>query len=338
MKRAPTHISHLCVILTALLLSSCPNPKVNPKVAREIGTEIASGVAGGAASAVVTNFFTQSKSKAKPSEQSLISLKPDQSLATEARIAEIKEAVKFVNETEAQAYRNLNSNLLERAYVGEALQLRQALVNGLKEQKVYQIATLHNQQFNDFQISSDGTTAKVEMTEKWSNELYSIDTNTLIGQFPLYEAPQVAYLQKDSNGWRISAISFKSDPPKFVPAQQSPQPTQSPTTVSGWGAVCLKNGTGANIIYSYRWGNNSWKKETLEAGSSSWYSWDYSSGGYPSPKFTVSFDYDMSSNSNFREYDLKKNKVSEKSCKKAKNYSFKYTDNSKNFIDLYSTD
>lgn len=66
----------------------------------------------------------------------------------------------------AQAYRNLNPNLLDRAYTGKALQLRQTLVNNLADQKVYQATTLYNQQFHDFKISSNGSIAKVEMTEK----------------------------------------------------------------------------------------------------------------------------------------------------------------------------
>lgn len=332
--RVPTYIGYFCAIYAVLLLSGCKNPKV----VREVGKEMFGKVAEGTASAVITNFFTQSKSEAKPPEQNLSSLKADQSLAAEARIAEIKEAINFANETEAQAYRSLNPNLLERVYTGKALQLRQALVNGLAEQKVYQVRTLHNQQFSDFQINSDGTIAKVEMTEKWSSEVYSNETNTLIGQFPLHDVPQVVYLQKNSSGWLISAISFKGDPPEFIPAQQSPQPTQSPTTISGWGIVCLRNDTEATISYFYRWGSDDWKKYSLEAGSSDWYAWDYSSGGYPSPQFTVSFDYDMSSNSNFKEYNLKKNKSLEKSCEEAKSYSFKYTDDSKNFIDLYGSD
>lgn len=225
MKHTPTYIGCIFAICTVLLLNGCKNSKI----AGEVGKEVAGKLAEGAASAAVTSFFTQSKSEAKQPEQALSSLKADQSLADEVRIAEIKEAINFANETEVRTSRNLNPNLLDRAYTGKALQLRQTLVSDLADQKVYQTKTLHNQQFHDFKISSDGSIAKVEMTEKWSSELYSSDTNTLIGQFPLHDIPQVIYLQKDSNGWRISAIVFQGDPPEFIPAQPQIEPSPSPS-------------------------------------------------------------------------------------------------------------
>lgn len=222
MKHTPTYIGCLFAIYTVLLLNGCKNSK--------IAGEVAGKLAEGAASAAVTSFFTQSKSEAKQPEQGLSSLKADQSLAAEARIAEIKEAINLANEIEAQAYRNLNPNSLASIYVGKALQLRQTLVNTLATEKVYQVETLHDQQFHDFKVSSDSSIAKVEMTEKWSSKLYSSDTNTLVGQFPLHNVPQVVYLQKDSNGWRISAIVFQGDSPESVPAQsqQEIEPSPSP--------------------------------------------------------------------------------------------------------------
>ncbi len=226
MQHTPPYIGCLFAIYTVLLLSSCKNSKI----AGEVGKEVAGKLAEGAASAAVTSFFTQSKSEAKQPEQDLSSLKADQSLAAEERVAEIKEAINLANEIEAQAYRNLSPNSLANIYTGKALQLRQTLVNTLAAEKVYQVETLHNQQFHDFKVSSDSSIAKVEMTERWSSRLYSSDTNTLVGQFLLHDVPQVVYLQKDSNGWRISAIVFQDDSPEFIPAQSQQEIDPSPSS------------------------------------------------------------------------------------------------------------
>jgi hypothetical protein len=217
MKPFAFYKSFLWVIYVALFLNGCKNPEIT----KDFGKVVVGGVSSGAASAL-TNFFISSKSQAQLPDRNLNYLIANSSLANEARIAEIKEAINFANATEVKAYRSLNPNLLDRAYTGKALQLRQTLVNNLADQKTYQIGTLHNQQFNDFKISSDGSIAKVEMIEKWSSELYSSNTNTLIGQFPLHDVPQVVYLEKDSSGWRISAIVFQGDSPEFIPVQQSP--------------------------------------------------------------------------------------------------------------------
>ncbi len=334
MRRVSAYMIYFCITCTALFLSSCRDPKV----AGEVGKVVVGKLAEGAASAAITNFFTQSKSDAKQTEQDLSSLKSNQSLAAEAKIAEIKEVINLADQTEIQALRDLNADLLDRAYVGKALQLRQNLVNDLKNQKTYQIGTLHSQQFHDFKINSEGSIAKVELTEKWSSELYSSDTNTLLGKFLPHVVPQVVYLQKDSSDWRISAVTFQGDPPEFVPAQQSPQPSQSNSTSSSWGVVCLVNNTEDKVVYAYRWGDEDWKKYSLEAGSSHWYSWNHSSGSDAFPKFSVRFDNNLSSDSNFKEYELEKNNASEQSCEKAKNYRFKYTDRSQSFIDLYGDD
>jgi hypothetical protein len=49
----------------------------------------------------------------------------------------------------------------------------------------------------------------------------------------------------------------------------------------------LRNDTEATISYFYRLGNDDWKKSSLEAGASHGYAWNYSSGGYPSPKLSL---------------------------------------------------
>ena len=56
------------------------------------------------------------------------------------------------------------------------------------------------------------------------------------------------------------------------------------------GAVCLKNPTSYKINYSYRWGEEEWQSQSVDAESNRWHWWPYTGSERTSPKFSIRFD------------------------------------------------
>ncbi|MFK8186200.1 MAG: hypothetical protein AB8B99_22725 [Phormidesmis sp.] len=99
---------------------------------------------------------------------------------------------------------------------------------------------------------------------------------------------------------------------------------QSPSSSAGSaGAICLQNPTSYKLYYKYRWGSGQWESDSLDAGSSSRYWWNYSAGSQTSPTFQIEFDNSMSKGYTPSSYNLSRNIVSQRfSCSDAKRYAF----------------
>lgn len=182
---------------------------------------MAEGVASGVAGAVAT-YFVSNNSQAKPPEQNLITLKADQGIDNEAKMAELKAAIELASEAEIRAEQTLNSNLLNNTHKGVALQRKQTLISNLNSNNAYMVSILHSQQFHNFQISSDGSTAKVYLTERWSSKVHQKETNTIIGYYQPDDISQTIYLQKSADRWFVFAINFQDNAPQLiVPTRQT---------------------------------------------------------------------------------------------------------------------
>ncbi|MFZ1754259.1 MAG: hypothetical protein WBO46_20080 [Caldilineaceae bacterium] len=104
------------------------------------------------------------------------------------------------------------------------------------------------------------------------------------------------------------------------------KPSTTTTTSSAetpYAVVCLVNKTNRDINYSYRWGDNEWKSQSVSANSSRYHSWTYAAGSHSSPDFRVRYDADFTSGTDYKQYVLKRYRNSKKSCNGAKKYEFK---------------
>jgi hypothetical protein len=220
--RILAYTSYFFVAQILLLVNSCGSPQANRMVGTAIGT-------------VITGVITQSSDQ-KPTKAAVVdSPSASSSISNEAKTAEIKEFIKFVDDIEIQAFRNLNPNILSRAYTGQALQRLEHQINELREQNVYKASTLEGQQFHDIKISPDGTFAKAEITEKWSTEVFTTETNKLLGKYPPYDTTQIVYLEKSQNQWRVSSVEFQGESKaKFVRVDEVPQQANTEERTPIW--------------------------------------------------------------------------------------------------------
>ncbi|MBX3051886.1 MAG: hypothetical protein KF753_10455 [Caldilineaceae bacterium] len=115
-------------------------------------------------------------------------------------------------------------------------------------------------------------------------------------------------------------------PPPVRGSSGSSAPSTTTTTSSAetpYAVVCLVNKTNRDINYSYRWGDNEWKSQSVSANSSRYHSWTYAAGSHSSPDFRVRYDADFTSGTDYKQYVLKRYRNSKKSCNGAKKYEFK---------------
>lgn len=104
-----------------------------------------------------------------------------------------------------------------------------------------------------------------------------------------------------------------------------------------YAVLCIRNETNLDINYSYRWGNGSWKKSKVSLGGSKWHSYSYDyPGENRSPTFYIDFDYSLRDGQNLRkDYVLDKQAAQDQKCSQGAQYLFKYTNSTRDNIDLY---
>lgn len=204
------HISYTCFYATsiALLLSSCKSleSKANTDTSQNIASR---------ATTTLTTSFVSNKAHAQTPQQNLITIKPEDGAKAETAIDELKNAIKFADDIDREVNQSLNTNILSKAYTGDELQKKQKFVSELKSHQTYIYSKLRKQVFHNFQISSDGSTAKVDLTETWSHKIFSQQSNELLAKSPASDVPQTNYLQKTKNGWLIYNTVFNGAPPTF---------------------------------------------------------------------------------------------------------------------------
>lgn len=112
------------------------------------------------------------------------------------------------------------------------------------------------------------------------------------------------------------------------------EPISNEAGPNQFAVVCIVNESGINVNFSYRWGDGSWNSRSTEAGHSRWFSWKYAPGGSSSPRFQITFDYDLRSGRDSRKtYTLDRYAAPFEDCNYGKKYKFMRTGD---FIDLYS--
>lgn len=107
------------------------------------------------------------------------------------------------------------------------------------------------------------------------------------------------------------------------------------THIMPYGVVCLINKTNLNISYSYRWGDQEWKSDSIKPGHRSWYWWNYAKGNPGSPKFHIAFDNNTASGYQGKEYWLKRQAAPEHTCDRAYRYNFSHVNGNKTLVDIY---
>ncbi len=191
----------------ALLLISCKSFE-SKKV--DIDTsEIASR-----ATNTLTASYVSNQINAQTPQQNLITIKASDGVEAESKIDELKNTIKLADDIDKEVNQSLNPNILSKVYIGDELQKKQAFINELKSDKVYVYSRLRKQVFHNFQISSDGSTARVDCTETWSHKIFS-QSNELLAKSEALDVPQTNYLLRTKNGWLISRTVFGGNPPTF---------------------------------------------------------------------------------------------------------------------------
>jgi hypothetical protein len=193
----------------ALLLSSCSikSEKANADTSsKDLASRTTSTLAAS---------YLSSQTDAQTLQQNFVSLKPEDGLKAEVEIDKLKSAIKLADDIDREAYQSLNTDILSKAYTGSELQKKQNFVNELKSHKTYIYSRLRKQVFHNFQISPDGYTARVDLTETWSHKIFSQKSNELLAKSPALDVPQVNYLQKTENGWLITRTVFSGNAPTF---------------------------------------------------------------------------------------------------------------------------
>lgn len=101
--------------------------------------------------------------------------------------------------------------------------------------------------------------------------------------------------------------------------------------------VCIYNQTDETINFAYRWGDGSWTQTSVRPGGGRSIRWayDYPDEGW-SPRFSVKFDADLSSRTDWTYYVLKPLGAETTDCDEyGHDYDFKYLGGSTTYIDLF---
>ncbi|OKH43581.1 hypothetical protein NIES2101_30255 [Calothrix sp. HK-06] len=205
------HVIYTCFYATsiALLLTSCKSLE-----SKKVNTDTSENIASRTTATLATSFAS-SQASAQTLQQNLITIKPEDGAEAEKKIDELKNAIKNADDIDREVNQSLNSDVLSKAYTGEELQKKQKLVSELKSHQTYIYSKLRKQVFHNFQISSDGSTAKVDLTETWSHKIFSLESNQLLAKSPGSDVPQTNYLRKTKSGWLVYNTVFNGAPPAF---------------------------------------------------------------------------------------------------------------------------
>jgi hypothetical protein len=89
-----------------------------------------------------------------------------------------------------------------------------------------------------------------------------------------------------------------------------------------YAVVCLRNESGINIVYCYKWGDEKWRDDTLSENDHWSYFMEYGEGSRTSPNFFVKFDTDLSSRTKYIEKQLGRYASNKKLCDYGRKYYF----------------
>ena len=98
-----------------------------------------------------------------------------------------------------------------------------------------------------------------------------------------------------------------------------------PTNAQNWykyAVINITNLVDETIYYSYRWGNGTWRSDSVNPGICAYYCYEYSYGSQSSPNFQIRFDSDMSTLTYWKIYNLDRYAARYCDCEDGKKYYF----------------
>jgi len=101
--------------------------------------------------------------------------------------------------------------------------------------------------------------------------------------------------------------------------------------------ISIVNETRANLVISWRWGDDDWKQSRLGPSARHWFSYKYAQANQNrSPDFHLKFDADTSSAKDPEPRKLRGYAAPEESYDLGRKYAFRYDSPSKRYIELYA--
>jgi hypothetical protein len=147
------------------------------------------------------------------------------------------------------------------------------------------------------------------------------------GRLNIYSSSNQASVFMSGTATIPDGLGVKQPPltqPDGIPPCKPPTP---------YGLVCLVNRTDWAINYSYKWGDGDWQSTKVNAHGNRSHWWNYAPGSHSSPNFTVRFDADFTSSTDYKKYYLTRYQASDTSCWEGKVYNFQKI--GPNAIDLF---
>jgi hypothetical protein len=129
----------------------------------------------------------------------------------------LEDTIRSADAAEIQAYRTFNPVPLARFYGRDLLANHIANLQENARNQVFFVNRLHQQRFEAFSVSPDGTRAQVRLTEFWSKDIHSVATGRCVSHIHERPVPQTLSLELTNEGWRIHSAEFHTnDSPQLV--------------------------------------------------------------------------------------------------------------------------
>ena len=120
----------------------------------------------------------------------------------------LEDTIRSADAAEIQVYRTFNPVPLARFYGRDLLANHIANLQENARNQVFFVNRLHQQHFESFSVSPDGTRAQVRLTEFWSKDIHSVATGRCVSHIHERPLPQTLSLQLTNEGWRIDSAEF----------------------------------------------------------------------------------------------------------------------------------
>ena len=128
--------------------------------------------------------------------------------------AELIAAIRYSDDIEAEARRELDPSLLSKAFTGEALRAGVEVIRSQKSKGVYADESLEDQEILSVKMSPDESGAEVQVIETWSTVYYWLANQKCAWRMQSQRTPQTIHLQRRESGWMVSSILFDIQAPK----------------------------------------------------------------------------------------------------------------------------
>jgi len=193
--------------------TAAANPDPAPAKSNKVLYIVIGAVAGIILLAVIANMSSSDNSYTPPTETSPTTSTVPAAVETEttpgiseAVKAELISAIRLADNAEINAYFSLSPAALYASYTGEALKTLLSEIETLKNNDLFASQTLDHQEFQAFNLTTDGQEADVKLEETWTTMYSRISTQQCFSKVPATKYPQTIYLKKTAYGWIITTI------------------------------------------------------------------------------------------------------------------------------------